>query len=112
MQARALESEAYFIKPSRITKRPADENTKFSKQPIQQAADPAQGPTAARKRGLWNTWPGLQRPLITVSCHDDLTALTWSTHLVKGGETTWVDGPLTRGRTHWSIVIWMKSSKT
>jgi nitric oxide reductase NorQ protein len=39
----------------------------------------------------------MQRPLITVSCHDDLTASDLvGRYLIKGGETTWVDGPLTR----------------
>lgn len=37
----------------------------------------------------------LGRPLITVSCHDDLTSSDLvGRFLVKGGETTWVDGPL------------------
>ena len=39
----------------------------------------------------------LKRPLITVSCHDDLTASDLvGRFLVKAGETTWVDGPLAR----------------
>ena len=39
----------------------------------------------------------LKRPLITVSCHDDLTAADLvGRFLVGGGETVWVDGPLSR----------------
>jgi nitric oxide reductase NorQ protein len=39
----------------------------------------------------------LQRPLITVSCHDDLTTADLvGRYLLHGGETVWVDGPLTR----------------
>ena len=39
----------------------------------------------------------LERPLITVSCHDDLTTADLvGRFLLEGGETTWVDGPLTR----------------
>jgi nitric oxide reductase NorQ protein len=39
----------------------------------------------------------LQRPLITVACHDDLTTADLvGRFLLKGGETEWVDGPLTR----------------
>lgn len=35
-------------------------------------------------------------PLITVACHDDLTASDLvGRYLIKGGETVWVDGPLT-----------------
>ena len=39
----------------------------------------------------------LGRPLITVSCHDDLTAADLvGRYLLAGGDTVWVDGPLTR----------------
>ncbi|HTD50202.1 MAG TPA: CbbQ/NirQ/NorQ/GpvN family protein, partial [Acidimicrobiia bacterium] len=39
----------------------------------------------------------LQRPLITVACHDDLTAADLvGRFLLLDGETRWVDGPLTR----------------
>jgi nitric oxide reductase NorQ protein len=39
----------------------------------------------------------LGRPLITVACHDDLTTADLvGRYLLRGGETVWVDGPLTR----------------
>ncbi|HEY1442379.1 MAG TPA: CbbQ/NirQ/NorQ/GpvN family protein [Mycobacterium sp.] len=39
----------------------------------------------------------LGRPLITVACHDDLTTADLvGRYLLQGGETVWVDGPLTR----------------
>jgi nitric oxide reductase NorQ protein len=39
----------------------------------------------------------LDRPLVTVACHDDLTTADLvGRHLLHGGDTTWVDGPLTR----------------
>jgi nitric oxide reductase NorQ protein len=39
----------------------------------------------------------LERPLITVACHDDLTTADLvGRYLLKGGDTAWVDGPLTR----------------
>jgi nitric oxide reductase NorQ protein len=39
----------------------------------------------------------LRRPLITVSCHDDLTTADLvGRYLLDGGKTEWVDGPLTR----------------
>jgi nitric oxide reductase NorQ protein len=39
----------------------------------------------------------LDRPLITVACHDDLTTADLvGRFLLEGGETAWVDGPLTR----------------
>ena len=39
----------------------------------------------------------LERPLVTVACHDDLTTADLvGRFLLKGGDTVWVDGPLTR----------------
>src|SRR5207237_9787138 len=39
----------------------------------------------------------LGRELITVACHEDLTAADLvGRYLLQGGETVWVDGPLTR----------------
>jgi nitric oxide reductase NorQ protein len=39
----------------------------------------------------------LDRPLVTVACHDDLSASDLTGRwLVKGGETVWQDGPLAR----------------
>ena len=39
----------------------------------------------------------LGRPLLTVACHDDLSASDLTGRwLVKGGETVWQDGPLAR----------------
>jgi nitric oxide reductase NorQ protein len=39
----------------------------------------------------------LGRPLITVACHDDLTTADLvGRYLLHGGDTNWVDGPLTR----------------
>ncbi|MGO9446429.1 MAG: CbbQ/NirQ/NorQ/GpvN family protein [Thiobacillaceae bacterium] len=56
------------------------------------------GPTGCGKTRFieYMAWR-LKRPLVTVSCHDDLTASDLvGRYLVKGGETTWVDGPLAR----------------
>ena len=39
----------------------------------------------------------LRRPLVTVSCHDDLTAADLvGRYLITAGETAWVDGPMAR----------------
>jgi len=56
------------------------------------------GPTGCGKtRFVAHMAARLGRPLHTVACHDDLSAADligrW---LLKGGETVWVDGPLTR----------------
>ncbi|OIN81100.1 CbbQ/NirQ/NorQ/GpvN family protein [Mycobacterium malmoense] len=56
------------------------------------------GPTGCGKtRFLEAMAHDLQRPLITVACHDDLTTADLvGRYLLRGGETEWVDGPLTR----------------
>jgi len=55
------------------------------------------GPTGCGKTRFvrYMAWR-LQRPVVTVACHDDLSAndLT-GRFLVRGGETVWQDGPLT-----------------
>ncbi|HEY1650265.1 MAG TPA: CbbQ/NirQ/NorQ/GpvN family protein [Acidimicrobiales bacterium] len=56
------------------------------------------GPTGCGKTRLVEAMAhDLQRPLITVACHDDLTTADLvGRYLLQGGETVWVDGPLTR----------------
>ena len=54
------------------------------------------GPTGCGKTRFmeYMAWR-LARPLITVSCHDDLTAADLvGRYLIVGGETRWIDGPL------------------
>ena len=56
------------------------------------------GPTGCGKTRFmeYMAWR-LKRPLITVSCHDDLTSSDLvGRYLIAGGETVWVDGPLAR----------------
>lgn len=55
------------------------------------------GPTGCGKTRFMQylAWK-LKRPLVTVSCHDDLsTSDLIGRYLVKGNETVWKDGPLT-----------------
>ncbi|WP_290740785.1 CbbQ/NirQ/NorQ/GpvN family protein [Amaricoccus sp.] len=56
------------------------------------------GPTGCGKtRFVEHMAARLGLPLHTVACHDDLSAADLiGRHLLKGGETEWVDGPLTR----------------
>ncbi len=56
------------------------------------------GPTGCGKtRFVAHMAARLGLPLWTVSCHDDLTAADLTgRYLLKGGETDWFDGPLTR----------------
>ena len=56
------------------------------------------GPTGCGKSRFMEhmAWR-LKRPLITVSCHDDLTSSDLvGRYLIVGGETKWTDGPLAR----------------
>ncbi len=56
------------------------------------------GPTGCGKtRFIEHMAWRLKRPLITVSCHDDLTAADLvGRYLITSNETVWVDGPLAR----------------
>src|SRR5512139_3438786 len=56
------------------------------------------GPTGCGKtRFVAHMAARLNLPLHTVACHDDLTAADLTgRYLLKGGDTVWTDGPLTR----------------
>ncbi|MCB9663571.1 MAG: CbbQ/NirQ/NorQ/GpvN family protein [Alphaproteobacteria bacterium] len=56
------------------------------------------GPTGCGKSRLVEHMAAvLDRPLVTVPCHDDTSAIDLvGRYLVRGGETVWQDGPLTR----------------
>jgi nitric oxide reductase NorQ protein len=56
------------------------------------------GPTGCGKtRFVQHMAWRLGRPLVTVACHDDLTASDLvGRYIVKGGEIEWIDGPLTK----------------
>jgi nitric oxide reductase NorQ protein len=64
------------------------------------------GPTGCGKtRFVQHMAYRLGRPLITVACHEDLTASDLvGRYLLKGQDTFWVDGPLTIGVKHGGIV--------
>ncbi|MEW6427803.1 MAG: CbbQ/NirQ/NorQ/GpvN family protein [Thermodesulfobacteriota bacterium] len=63
------------------------------------------GPTGCGKtRFMQHLAWRLKRPLITVSCHDDLTTADLvGRYLVKGNDTVWFDGPLTRAVRHGAV---------
>lgn len=54
------------------------------------------GPTGCGKtRFVEHVAWRLQRPLVTIACHDDLSASDLTgRYLIRGGETVWMDGPL------------------
>ena len=75
-----------------------DEERVFAAAFHQDLAVLLKGPTGCGKTRFVEAMAhDLERPLITVSCHDDLTTADLvGRFLIEGGETRWVDGPLTR----------------
>lgn len=82
-----------------------DEVNIFEQCHRRQLAVMLKGPTGCGKTRFVEhmAWK-LGRPLITVSCHDDLAASDLTgRYLVRGGETVWQDGPLTMAARHGAI---------
>ena len=98
MNARTLDPSHHLIEVQPYYEPVGDEIKLFEAAYRQQIPVLLKGPTGCGKTRFMEhmAWR-LKRPLITVSCHDDLTASDLvGRYLVKGGETVWVDGPLTR----------------
>ncbi len=97
MQVRALKTEEYFITDEPYYEPIGDEIELFESAWRQQLPVLLKGPTGCGKTRFieYMAWR-LKKSLVTVSCHDDLTASDLvGRFLIKGGETVWVDGPLT-----------------
>ncbi|MFT5682416.1 MAG: nitric oxide reductase NorQ protein [Myxococcota bacterium] len=64
------------------------------------------GPTGCGKtRFVSHMARKLNRPLVTVACHEDLTASDLiGRYLIQGDETLWVDGPMTAAVRHGAIL--------
>ncbi|MEL6349094.1 MAG: CbbQ/NirQ/NorQ/GpvN family protein [Myxococcota bacterium] len=64
------------------------------------------GPTGCGKtRFVSHMAHRLGRPLVTVACHEDLTASDLvGRYLIQGDETLWVDGPMTAAIRHGAIL--------
>jgi len=98
MNARTLDPADHLIEKEPYYETVGDEIQLFEAAYRQQIPVLLKGPTGCGKTRFMEhmAWR-LKRPLITVSCHDDLTASDLvGRYLIKGGETVWVDGPLTR----------------
>jgi nitric oxide reductase NorQ protein len=98
MNARTLDPAHHLIEKEPYYEAVGEEIQLFEAAYRQQIPVLLKGPTGCGKTRFMEhmAWR-LKRPLITVSCHDDLTASDLvGRYLVKGGETVWVDGPLTR----------------
>lgn len=86
-----------------MTERPlyiatGNEETVFAVAHRQQLSVMLKGPTGVGKTRLVQAMAhDLGRPLVTIACHEDLTAADLvGRYLLKGGETVWEDGPLSR----------------
>lgn len=98
LESHALNQEEYYVVEEPYYEATGDEIAIFEAAHRNKLPVLLKGPTGCGKTRFmeYMAWR-LKRPLITVSCHDDLTASDLvGRYLVKGGETTWVDGPLTR----------------
>ena len=92
----ALQPEARLIEREPYYEPIADEIALFEAATASQIPVLLKGPTGCGKTRFMETmaWR-LKRPLITVSCHDDLTASDLvGRYLITNNETVWVDGPL------------------
>ncbi len=105
MQARVLKPEAYLIEQEPYYEPVGREIELFQAAYHNQLPLLLKGPTGCGKTRFMEhmAWR-LKRPLLTVSCHDDLTASDLvGRFLIRGGETVWVDGPLARAVRHGGI---------
>lgn len=105
MQSKVLKPEEYFIQDEPYYQSIGDEIEIFEAAYRQSLPVLLKGPTGCGKTRFMEhmAWR-LKRPLITVSCHDDLTASDLvGRFLISGGETVWVDGPLARAVRHGAI---------
>ena len=96
--ARVLKPEEYFVTEEPCYESVGDEIAVFEAAYSNMLPVLLKGPTGCGKTRFMEhmAWR-LKRPLITVSCHDDLTSSDLvGRFLVKSGETVWVDGPLAR----------------
>lgn len=98
MKARALKAEEFLVTTEPYYESQGDEVALFEAAYNNQIPILLKGPTGCGKTRFMEhmAWR-LKRPLITVSCHDDLTASDLvGRYLITAGETVWMDGPLAR----------------
>ncbi|MFQ5644967.1 MAG: CbbQ/NirQ/NorQ/GpvN family protein [Thiogranum sp.] len=98
MTAQVIKPEEYFIKHEPYYEPVGNEIEVFEAAWANQLPVLLKGPTGCGKTRFMEhmAWR-LKRPLVTVSCHDDLSASDLvGRFLISGGETVWVDGPLAR----------------
>ncbi len=110
MSSAARRGEELSIEDYRITEEPyyrasADEVELFEQAHKLKFPVMLKGPTGSGKtRFLQHMAYRLRLPLVTVACHEDLTASDLvGRYLFIGNETQWVDGPLTLAVKHGGI---------
>jgi nitric oxide reductase NorQ protein len=98
LRARVLQPEARLIEEEPFFQPLGDEITLFEAAYASRLPVLLKGPTGCGKtRFVEHMAWRLKRPLITVSCHDDLTASDLvGRYLITNQETVWVDGPMAR----------------
>ena len=96
MTGRVLKTQEYFIEQEPYYEPIGDEIEVFQAAYQQNLSILLKSPTGcAKTRFMEHMAWRLKKPLVTVSCHDDLTASDLvGRFLIKGGESVWVDGPL------------------
>lgn len=105
MDARVLTPEKHLIEKEPYYEPVGHEIDLFEAAYASQIPVLLKGPTGCGKTRFmeYMAWR-LRRPLITVSCHDDLTASDLvGRYLITNNETVWVDGPLARAVRHGAI---------
>ena len=105
MKSKALKPEEHYITEEPYYQPIGEEIRVFETAYRQQLPVLLKGPTGCGKTRFMEhmAWR-LKRPLITVSCHDDLTASDLvGRFLITSGETIWVDGPLASAVRHGAI---------
>ena len=98
MEGHALPPEEHFITVEPYYEPSGDEIAVFEAAYRNRLPVLLKGPTGCGKTRFMEhmAWR-LKRPLITVSCHDDLTASDLvGRYLITADQTVWVDGPLAR----------------
>jgi len=98
MEGHALPPEEHFITVEPYYEPVGDEIALFEAAHRNRLPVLLKGPTGCGKTRFMEhmAWR-LKRPLITVSCHDDLTASDLvGRYLITADQTVWVDGPLAR----------------
>jgi nitric oxide reductase NorQ protein len=98
MEFKSFKFEEFFIEKEPYYREVKGESALFEAAYANTIPVLLKGPTGSGKTRFmeYMAWK-FKRPLVTVSCHDDLTVSDLvGRYLICGEETVWVDGPLTR----------------